>query len=128
MKDITTRADLHHLVSQFYAKVRKDDVLGDIFNRAIQEWPEHIEHLTDFWESNILYVPKFLGNPPLKHKEVDRDSNHTISQFHFNRWLNIWWSTIDELFEGDKATEAKERARSIATVLFSIILKGRSET
>lgn len=123
--DISTREDLHKLVSMFYEKVRQDDLLGDIFNNAITDWPPHIEHLTDFWESNIFGVSKFSGNPPRKHKEVDRNEGHTISELHFERWLNIWWSTVNRLFEGPKATEAKERARSIATVLFSIILKGR---
>ncbi|MEY4930734.1 MAG: hypothetical protein RI909_1458, partial [Bacteroidota bacterium] len=39
-----------------------------------------------------------------------------ITAVHFNRWLEIFHQTVDELFAGDKASEVKDRARSIASV------------
>ena len=33
------------------------------------------------------------------------------------RWLQLFTSTVDELFEGEKAELAKQRAMSIATVM-----------
>ncbi|MDD0858769.1 hypothetical protein NHF46_15535 [Arthrobacter alpinus] len=33
---------------------------------------------------------------------------------HFNRWLQLWTSTVDELFAGEKAEMAKVQAHQIA--------------
>ena len=58
-KDIENRKDVNNLVTQFYKKIRKDDLLGPIFNKAIADWPIHLEHLTDFWETQLFFVSKF---------------------------------------------------------------------
>jgi hemoglobin len=36
-KEIQNRADVFLLVTQFYTKVRKDEILGPIFNNAIND-------------------------------------------------------------------------------------------
>ena len=91
MKDIESRADIEKLVDIFYAKIRKDNLLGPIFNKHISEesWPSHLSKLTDFWETNLFGVPRFKGNPSQKHVEVDRGLNHSVEQTHFGQWLNL---------------------------------------
>ncbi len=51
--DITEEA-LGRLVERFYAKVRSDALLGPVFDRAIADWPEHLERLQNFWSSVML--------------------------------------------------------------------------
>lgn len=127
MKTIDSREDVSVLVNTFYVKIRDDESLGPIFNGHIKEnqWPEHLEKLTDFWETNLFGVPKFKGNPPQAHKDVDKKFNHTITQEHFGRWLTLWFETIDELFEGERADRAKQSARRMSTGLFLAIWQGR---
>ena len=127
MKTIETRKDIHHLVNTFYAKVRKDELLGPIFNSHIakEEWPEHLNKLTDFWETNLMGIAKFKGNPTLKHRNVDANLDYKIDQVHFGKWLQLWFETINELFEGDLATKAKESARNMAAGQFLMIWKNR---
>ena len=127
MKSIDTREDIHHLVSRFYTKVRKDDLLAPIFNSHIREseWPKHLEKLTDFWETNLFGTPKFKGNPSQKHINVDKNLNHSIDQVHFGRWLQLWFQTIDELYEGEQAVKAKESARKMAHGQFMTIWRHR---
>jgi len=36
---------------------------------------------------------------------------------HFQKWLLLFTETVDQLFEGEKAELAKQRATSIATVM-----------
>ena len=36
------------LVDIFYAKVRKDEVLGDVFNTVIKDWDTHLIKIKDF--------------------------------------------------------------------------------
>lgn len=125
--DIQNREDVFLLVSTFYTKVRANQKIGHFFNDTINDWPAHLEKLTDFWETNLFMVSKFRGNPMRTHKEVDRDFDHSIEQAHFGEWLNMWYETLDELFEGDRANIAKNRARNMAHNLFMNMYLSRQQ-
>lgn len=116
-KKILNRADVSRLVHTFYAKVRADEDIGPFFNESISDWSTHLERLTDFWETNLFFVQKYKGNPMLKHQAVNRRFDAEISSYHFGIWLNLWFNTIDTLFEGEKAERAKDRARKMGTHL-----------
>ncbi|MCF7568121.1 group III truncated hemoglobin [Sabulilitoribacter arenilitoris] len=130
-KDIKTRDGVFLLVTSFYEKVRKDPVLGPFFNDIIKDWPEHIDRLTTFWESSLFMTRKlekrYNGDPLEAHVKVDRDNNNTITELHFGLWLNLWFQTIDELFEGDYAENAKRRARKMGTFLYLKIFEARTK-
>ena len=87
MRQIDNRSDINILVNSFYSKVRVDELLGPIFNAHISDdkWPEHLDKLTDFWETNLFGVAKFKGNPTQKHINVDKNLNYSIEQKHFGR-------------------------------------------
>ena len=123
--DIKTRGDVALLVRSFYEKVRADDVLGPFFNNTIKDWEAHLELLTTFWESSLFLKTKYLGNPLEAHVKVDKQHHHIITELHFGLWLNLWYQTIDELFEGDYAENAKRRARKMGTFLYLKIFESR---
>jgi len=125
-KDIKTREDIFLLVSKFYTKVRKDEKLGPFFNETIKDWEAHLEHLTTFWESSLFLKTKFHGNPLEAHNKVDAAFNNSITELHFGIWLNLWYQTIDELFEGDYAGNAKRRARKMGTFMYMNIFAARN--
>ena len=125
--DITNRDDVYQLVTEFYALVRKDDLLGPIFNGIITDWEGHFEKLTDFWESNLFFQKKYKGNPLVKHVEVDKKQERPINEIHFGVWLNLWFQTIDRLFEGDRAQLAKNRARNMGTFIHLKIFEARTK-
>ncbi|MBF7092541.1 group III truncated hemoglobin [Flavobacterium sp. ALJ2] len=109
--DITTIEDIQLLVNTFYAKVQKDDIIGPIFNEKIQgRWPEHLETMYKFWQTILLEQHTYSGSPfpPHKHLPVD--------QSHFNRWIEIFTKTVDSLFIGNLAEEAKMRAVNMASI------------
>jgi len=126
-KEISNRADVHHLVDTFYTKIRADELLGPIFNSKIKDWDSHLDRLTDFWETNLFFVSKFKGNPLQKHVEVDTAENQTITELHFGVWLNYWIQTLDELFVGEKAAIAKNRARKMGTFMYITIFQARTK-
>jgi hemoglobin len=130
LRTIESRDEVQELVHQFYGRIRKDELLGPIFNAHISEtkWPLHLEMLTDFWESNLFGVRKFTGRPLQKHLQVDRNLNYSIGQEHFERWLQLWFSTIDYLFEGERAEQAKELARRIGQAQFMMMWRQKPET
>lgn len=124
-QDILCRQDVEQLVHTFYGKVRQHPELGPFFNETITDWPEHLEKLSGFWETNLFFVKAYKGNPLKAHLAVDTTFNHQIEQDHFGNWLELWFATVDGLFEGKNAHLAKERARSMAHILFIRIFQAR---
>ncbi|MFD0796329.1 group III truncated hemoglobin [Maribacter chungangensis] len=122
---IKNRTDVSLLVRTFYAKVRQEKVLGPIFNSNITDWEAHLELLTDFWETQLFLKRLYHGNPVTAHQEVDEKMNHSITSEHFGLWLNLWFETIDELFTGDVAWIAKNRAQKMSTMLFMKMFENR---
>jgi hemoglobin len=127
MNDISNRDDIFLLVRTFYGKVRLDSLLGPIFNRVIEDWEHHFEHLTHFWQSNLFFEKTYHGDPLQKHAEVDKLVGGTITEHHFGVWLNLWYQTIDELFKGETAQIAKNRARNMGTFMHLKIFEARNK-
>jgi hemoglobin len=127
VREIKNREDVFLLVSTFYAKIKKDEFIGPIFLKAIpnEDWDNHLEKLTDFWETNLFFAKKYKGNPMQVHKQLDVENNFTITQKHFGKWLELWITTLDELFVGEKVLKAKNSARSISFLLFLKMFKNK---
>ncbi len=101
--------DIKLLVDQFYGKVRQDELLADIFNNVIQDrWPEHLEKMYRFWQTILLGQHTYSGSPFVPHMKLPVDA------MHFERWLKLFYETLEEHFEGPKAEEAKWRAERMA--------------
>jgi hemoglobin len=123
-KDIKTRDDVSLLVSSFYEKVRNNNTLKPFFS-TIEDWDKHLDNLTTFWESSLFFKTKYYGNPLEAHIKVDQVNKNTITQEHFGLWMNLWFETIDELFEGEYADMAKNRARKMSTFLYLKLFEAR---
>lgn len=105
MKDISNLDDVKHLVDNFYSKVRKDDLLADVFNEVIADkWPIHLEKMYRFWQTILLSDHTYNGSPFAPHAKLPVEAKH------FGRWKELFCATIDESFVGEKAEEAKWRA------------------
>ena len=113
-KDIINVDDIKILVDGFYEKVRRDDLIGPIFNYHVKDdWPEHLDKMYRFWQTVLLGEQTYFGSPFPPHTKMNID--HT----HFLRWLSLFAPTVDELFEGTKATEIKWRAEKMAELFES---------
>ncbi len=118
MQDITNLKDIHLLVDTFYAKVRKDQTIGFFFNERLEgRWEAHHKKLYRFWHTVLLRRPDYFGNP------VPMHFNMQLKKEHFDHWLEVWCSTVDELFEGTIAERAKFRGKTIAKAFYSKIRK-----
>ena len=126
-KQIENRTDVSFLVHQFYAKIRADQEIGSYFNEMISDWNAHLEKLTDFWETNLFGVRKYKGNPHAVHNEVDAHFDEKITANEFGIWLNHWFQTIDEHFEGENAETLKRRARKMSTFLYMSMFQHRQK-
>lgn len=119
-KKIESREDIILLVDTFYNQVRENEILGFIFDDVAKvNWEEHLPKLYSFWASILLGENSFNGNPMVKHIGLSQATDMTAVQF--NEWLRLFTATIDSLFEGNKAEEAKIRAANIARMMLSRI-------
>jgi hemoglobin len=117
--DLRDRDDIEVLVTSFYRYAAMDEILGPVFSAAHVDWPSHIDTVTDFWSWQLLGLPGYEGNPLRAHLPV-----HAVTPFtpaHFERWLELFCSTIDERFVGPTAEVAKRRAAKMAAALSRII-------
>lgn len=113
---ITNLDDIKLLVNTFYAKVQKDDLIGPIFNGIIQDrWEEHLSKMYAFWQTILLDQHTYSGRPFPPHVGLP------VQADHFQRWMMLFTQTVDELFEGEKANEAKLRGEKMATMFLSKI-------
>lgn len=114
--DIRDRADIQLLVDTFYNKVQQDDTIGYLFNDVAKvNWAHHLPRMYEFWEQVIFQTGNFKGNPMRAHVNLHHQS--PLNKDHFARWQQLFLETVTELFEGDNAELARQRAKSIATIM-----------
>ena len=107
--EILELEDVKLLVNTFYAKVRKDNLLAPVFNERIGDlWPQHMEKMYKFWQTILLKEHTYFGSPFTPHAMLP------VGHIHFEKWMELFTETIDELFDGEKAEEAKYRAGKMA--------------
>jgi hemoglobin len=99
------------LVARFYAKARRDSLIGPIFEKVVEDWDEHLRTLNAFWSSVMLTSGRYKGNPMAAHLKLP------IEPQFFERWLALWRETADELFAPDPALQFKAKAERIAESL-----------
>ncbi|MDJ1158997.1 group III truncated hemoglobin [Chelatococcus sp. SYSU_G07232] len=105
-------AMIRALVHAFYERVRRDAVLGPIFERAVDDWPAHLVQLRDFWSSVVLFTRRYDGRPVPAHAR-----HPDISGEHFVRWLALFRQTAEELCPPEAAALFVSRAERIARSL-----------
>jgi len=120
--DITSADDVTRLISTFYTRVRPDPVIGHFFTEL--DFETHIPRIVSFWTMILFGDPTYQGNPMTPHMQLDR--RVPMEQAHFDRWLLLFDTTVDELFAGAKADEAKQRARTIAGVMLHKVQASRN--
>ncbi len=114
--DVTTYSDIVRLVDAFYDRVRDDDVLGPIFSDVARVgWATHLPKMYNFWASILFGAGDFKGNPMLVHRELAR--RVPLTHVEFDRWLSVFRDTVDGLFAGPHAEDAKNRAARIAITM-----------
>ncbi|MDA9555802.1 group III truncated hemoglobin [Pelobium sp.] len=116
-KDIENHEDIKKLVDNFYQKATSDNALGHIFNDVAKvNWEHHLPVMYAFWESILLGQVGYTGNPMDAHFRLNEKIS--LTNEHFNTWKFLFCETVDEYFEGEVANMAKQKAVSIADLMF----------
>jgi hemoglobin len=100
------------LVRRFYASVRRDPIIGPVFEARVEDWDAHLEKLNAFWSSVTLMTGRYKGTPMTVHAEIDE-----ISKAHFIRWLQLFAETARQVCPPAAAALFIDRAERIAESL-----------
>lgn len=113
MTTALTEEMLRPLVERFYDHVRRDPLLGPVFDAAITDWSEHHAHLTDFWSSVMLGTGRYKGYPVALHMRHAAQLTPEL----FRKWLALWRQATAEIVDSSAAAALQVKAARIAESL-----------
>ena len=113
VKELCTEREVTQMVHDFYADVRRDEVLGPIFNSQIHDWDTHLAKLVDFWSSILLRTGRFTGAPMPLHAAMPG-----LSADLFQRWLAAFYASNARQPNQAMAAQANAMAERIAQSLW----------
>ncbi len=114
--DIRNRADITDIITSFYADVRRDSLLGHVFDDVAKvNWDTHTPIIIDFWESVVLGTIAYTRNAMTPHFVLHE--KEPLTKAHFDRWLELFNTTIDKRYRGPRADLMKTRASGVAALM-----------
>lgn len=105
-RDITDKVDIELLVRTFYDSLLTNETIKPVF--ANTNFEKHMPHMVAFWSFVLLDEAGYTTNV------FDKHTHLLIKKEHFPIWLSHFEKTINNLFKGEKAEMAKQRAQTIA--------------
>ncbi|MFZ3139685.1 group III truncated hemoglobin [Polaromonas sp.] len=111
--DLCSEEEIVQLVYGFYDAVRRDEVLGPVFNQHVKNWDAHLPVMVDFWSSALRGTARFRGSPMQKHAALPG-----LSIELFQRWLGLFRQTTGALPNAALAGQANALAQRIAHSLW----------
>ncbi len=80
------------LLKPFYFDVTQHEVLGPIFSSHIQDWPAHLNHITEFWARQTGGPSRYPGGFAGAHHRLG------IQPGDVQHWLGLWeWNCRRQL-------------------------------
>lgn len=104
------------LVEDFYALIRKDNILGPVFAERITDWPHHLARMKAFWRSVLHKSGEFSGNPMVKHIAIPK-----IGMPEFAHWLKLLAETLEGM---GAAPDARALVTTRAEMIAESLLMG----
>lgn len=115
MNQLTTD-HIKNLVTHFYQKIRRDEVLGPIFNDVAKvDWDHHIPLICQFWNSIMLKTNEYHSNAYRKH--VILGEKIALTEAHFSRWLMLFGEEAVKYLPMQEAHLIVKKAHMIAESL-----------
>ncbi len=111
-------ASITRLVHDFYADVRRDPLLGPVFEAALQgRWEAHLARMVDFWSTVALGARSYRGNVVASHRPLGG-----VTPAHFAAWVRLWAEHTGRAFTPDVAHELQQAAHGVARNLFRAMI------
>ena len=105
MRDIQSREDIEILMRSFYNKLLLREYIKPVFDGL--DFDHHLPRIVHFWAFVLLDESGYTTNVFEKHLHLK------IEPYMFDEWVKIFNTNVDELFAGEKAELAKQRATTL---------------
>ncbi|MEZ5246035.1 MAG: group III truncated hemoglobin [Acidimicrobiales bacterium] len=113
-RDLDNRTEIAEFVTRFYREIAQDDRFHLYFETlAHVDWHAHTLDLTDFWAGLLLGEPHDPADDVIEAHRWLHDAEPFDTAL-FDRWLEIFDTTLDEGWSGPAATTARRRGHGIA--------------
>ncbi len=110
LADTITEENITTMVYTFYARIRRHETLGPVFNNRLEgRWKLHQENMVDFWSNVLLRTGRYFGNPLVKHRNVS-----AIQRGHFDEWLELFRETLEEIYTPETVDKIHLAAQRMA--------------
>lgn len=110
LEDLIPAESIDRLVETFYGKARADDLLGPVFEAAVEDWPAHFEKLGEFWRGVMFGKSRYRGGMMFAHFQ----QREHITPAHLERWLKLWWEATEATMAPQAAAAFRFKAARIA--------------
>ena len=110
------KENINTLVINFYTKVLKDENISPFFikklgkNMQSKVWQKHIVLISDFWFTISTGKGTYNASPFAPHMQIEG-----LKKESFQKWIELFFETLDEIFIEDIANAFKERSSIIAS-------------
>ena len=112
--DILSPIDVTKLIKTFYDKLLISSIKKYFIHLNLEE---HLPRVDSFWNATLFPEYAYGQNLMERHFKLD------LQKEDFKVWLDLFWETVDELFEGENAEVTKNRAASIAYLMQKKLVK-----
>ena len=102
------------LLKPFYIDIQQHAVLGPIFNSHIEDWPAHLDNITEFWALQAGGPSKYRGGFGAAHISLG------LKPEHFQHWLGLWEFNCMRQLPPTEAAEMVALAHEFARRLFAV--------
>ncbi|WP_189067865.1 group III truncated hemoglobin [Deinococcus radiotolerans] len=104
---------LEAVVTEFYARARRDPLLGPVFEAHVQDWPAHLARVTAFWATMLggRDLTRWRGNLNAAHAGLG------VRGEHLQAWLALWSATAHDLLPPPAADLLTRRAGAMGARL-----------
>lgn len=103
-----TEEHITALVHGFYARARKDALLGPVFAAEVDDWDHHHLVIRAFWSRILLGTDRYAGSPYPVHVRLP------VRPEHFERWLTLFRDAAAEFLPPEAAQAAIGKAEMMA--------------
>lgn len=111
--DLDSPERIREFVDAFYGRMLRDPQLGPIFlDVAAIDLDRHLPLIRSYWEKLLLGSGDYRRHTMNIHRALH--ARRALTEADFERWLNLFHTTVDERFAGPLAERAKQVAAHIA--------------
>ncbi len=113
-RDLDDRIEIAEFVTRFYRDIAQDEPFHHYFHTLARvDWHAHVLELTDFWTGLLLGDDHQDADEVIESHRWLHDAQ-PFDEALFERWLEIFDTTIDSGWAGPMAQAARRRGHGIA--------------